>query len=114
MFGQTERRIAYANEVIAMLDEQRQREKELKRQSRRPPRAAEYLLVLLLPDRLIDGCLGDFEERFRQDLDARGRLFAIIRYWRRVLKSVGPLMIRFAERWGLIAFVADAFRRLFS
>jgi hypothetical protein len=65
-----------------------------------PPFFAEWLLTLLTPTKHIDPLLGDLRERFDANLRARGRKQAVGLYWANTSNSIGPLLIRYLERWG--------------
>ncbi len=76
-----------------------------------PPAAAEWLLTLLVRARRAEALLGDLEERYRRDIEARGNRPAWWLYWARALNSLGPLLWSAIKRVGIFAAVADVARR---
>jgi hypothetical protein len=84
------------------------------RRDPRPPFAAEWLLKLLTPRQQVDALLGDLQERYNLDLRERGRKQAMWLYWASAFNSIGPLVIRYCERWGVFMALASVVRRIFS
>ncbi|WP_421724775.1 permease prefix domain 2-containing transporter [Bauldia sp.] len=80
----------------------------------RPPTLAEALLALATPTGMTEALIGDAEERFKSNVLRVGARRARMLYRVAVLKSLGPLMWAAAKRIGLLAVLADAYRRLFS
>jgi hypothetical protein len=56
-----------------------------------PPALAEWLLTLLVSKRKSEALLGDFAEKFHENVTRRGRQRAAWLYWAQVLNSIGPL-----------------------
>jgi hypothetical protein len=79
-----------------------------------PPGLAEWLITLLVPSRRADTLLGDFEERFHRNIEMRGCKMARALYWAEVLRSISPLVIAKGKRLGVIAVIAEIWRRSHS
>jgi hypothetical protein len=79
-----------------------------------PPAAGEWLLTLLIRGRRAEALLGDLEELYRRDCDARGIRRASWLYWARALKSLGPLLWSAIKKIGIVAAVTEMARRYLS
>jgi hypothetical protein len=76
-----------------------------------PPGLAEWLVALVAPKRRADAVLGDLEERFHRNVDSLGLRRARARYWAEALRSIGPILWMKAKQLGLLALVAEIWRR---
>jgi hypothetical protein len=79
-----------------------------------PPGLAEWLITLLVPNRRAETLLGDFEQRFNRHIETRGLRMARALYWGEVLRSILPLVIVKAKKLGVIAVIAEIWRRSHS
>jgi hypothetical protein len=79
-----------------------------------PPFFAEWLITLLMPSRRADGLLGDLEEKFNRNVKARGLRQAQWLYLAEVLRSIFPILWTKAKKLGLIAVIAEMWRRTHS
>jgi hypothetical protein len=78
-----------------------------------PPRIAEFCLALLLTKAHGDAVIGDLGENFEKDRERYGVERARRMYWGRILKSLLPLLKRWAERAIKWIITAEFLRRLF-
>jgi len=79
-----------------------------------PPGVAEWLVALIIPKRRSEGLLGDLEERFHRHVKTRGLRRARALYWAEVSRSILPLVSAKARKLGLIAVIAEIWRRSHS
>jgi hypothetical protein len=79
-----------------------------------PPFIAEWLVALLIAKRRSEGLLGDLQERFHRHIQARGLRRARALYWAEVLQSILPILWAKARSLGLIAAIAEIWRRAHS
>jgi hypothetical protein len=75
-----------------------------------PPRLAEFLLCIFARTKDIEALMGDFEELFERDCTSGTHRRAVIRYWARVIRSVGPQMWQAVKRVGWLGLIAAALR----
>jgi hypothetical protein len=80
----------------------------------RPPGVAEWFVALIVPMRRSDGVLGDLEERFHRHVETRGLRRARWLYWAEALQSIAPILWTKAKRLGMIAAIAEIWRRFHS
>ncbi len=78
-----------------------------------PPALAEWLVTLIIRRRS-ENLLGDLEERFHRHVETRGLRRARWLYWAEVLKSILPILWAKARSLGLIAAIAEIWRRAHS
>jgi hypothetical protein len=76
-----------------------------------PPGIAEVLITLIVPDGRSEPLLGDFEERFHRHVETRGLKMAKALYWAEVLRSILPILVAKAKKLGVIAVIAELWRR---
>jgi hypothetical protein len=76
-----------------------------------PPSLAEWLIALLVPQRRSDAVLGDLEEHFQRNIISRGLQRARALYWAETLRSIGPILWMKAKQLGVLALVAEIWRR---
>jgi hypothetical protein len=76
-----------------------------------PPAIGEALLVLFSPKNRADAVMGDLEERFNEEVNAKGAKRARLLYWARVLRSVGPLLWVKIRHAGILAALFEIGRR---
>jgi hypothetical protein len=82
-------------------------------QRRELPRTAEALLCIFARAKDIDALMGDFEELYARDTaSGMSQSRAVVRYWARVLRSVGPLACRAIKRVGMVGLIAAAIRAI--
>jgi hypothetical protein len=79
-----------------------------------PPSIAEWLVALIVPKRRSESVLGDLEERFHRHVETRGLRRARWLYWAEALRSIAPILWAKAKGLGLIAAVAEIWRRTHS
>jgi hypothetical protein len=79
-----------------------------------PPSRAEWLIALLVPKRRVDSVLGDLAERFQRHVAIYGLRRARNLYWAEALRSVLPIAWAKAKKLGMIAAVAELWRRTHS
>jgi hypothetical protein len=79
-----------------------------------PPGIAEWLVALVVAKRSSDGLLGDLEERFHRHVETRGLQRAQWLYWAEALRSIAPILWTKAKRLGMIAAIAEIWRRTHS
>jgi hypothetical protein len=79
-----------------------------------PPAIAEWLVALIITKRRSESLLGDLEERFHRHVAARGLRRARWLYWAEVLRSILPILWTKARGLGLIAAIAEIWRRAHS
>jgi hypothetical protein len=79
-----------------------------------PPAIAEWLVALVVAKRSSDGLLGDLEERFHSHAETRGLQRAQWLYWAEVSRSIAPIVWTKAKRLGMIAAIAEIWRRTHS
>jgi hypothetical protein len=79
-----------------------------------PPGIAEWFVALIVLRRSSDGLLGDLEERFHRHVETRGLRRARWLYWAEALRSIAPILWGKAKGLGLIAAVAEIWRRTHS
>jgi hypothetical protein len=79
-----------------------------------PPLTAECLIALLVPSRRAAAMLGDLEEKFSRNIETRGERHARWLYWFEAWHSIGPLLWAKAKKLGLIAVIAEMWRRMHS
>jgi hypothetical protein len=84
------------------------------RSSFNPPGGAEWLVVLIVSKRSSDGMLGDLEERFHRHVETHGLRRARWLYWAEVLRSIAPILWAKTKRLGMIAAIAEIWRRTHS
>jgi len=78
---------------------------------REPPWMAEFLCAFARA-KDIDALMGDFAELFARDcLAGMSQRRAVVRYWVRVLHSIGPQMSQAIRRVGVLGLLAAALRR---
>jgi len=66
-----------------------------------PPRSAEFLLRILLPEREKHDLLGDYEEYYKEIFDSKGWFIANLWYWMQILMLI-PKSIWNSTNWSLI------------
>jgi hypothetical protein len=77
-----------------------------------PPWLAESLLCIFARAKDIEALMGDFEELFARDCESGvSSRRAVVRYWARVLRSIGPQVWQAFKRVGLFGLIAAALRR---
>ena len=77
-----------------------------------PPLLAESLLCIFARTKDIDALMGCFEEHFARDCaSGMSQRRANVRYWSRVLHSIGPQILQAIRRVGLLGLIAAALRR---
>jgi len=82
--------------------------------TREPPLLAESLLCIFARAKDIDALMDYFEELFERDCAAgMSRRRANVRYWSKVIRSIGPQILQAARRLGWLGLIMAAFRRLF-
>jgi hypothetical protein len=74
-----------------------------------PPGLAEWLVALIVPR--ADAMLGDLEERFQRNVVSRGLQRARALYWAEALRSIGPVLWMRAKQFGVLALIAEIWRR---
>jgi hypothetical protein len=83
----------------------------LRRQTAPPPQLAESLISLLAPKKSADAQLGDLQEIFQENVKRFGLERARRMYCIRISREVGPLLLqklmRWLERFGIIALLID-------
>jgi hypothetical protein len=83
---------------------------------RRPSRAAEFILHLLMEPRSCDALVGDLNERHRFLRKRFGRRKANFWYWVQVFRSVGPIVwvgsIKILKRLSGLAAAVEMVRRI--
>ena len=63
-----------------------------------PPPFAEFLCAMLIVKKNKDAFLGDLSDEYKKNHDRYGRARADRLYWAEVLRSLGPLFVRWAKR----------------
>jgi hypothetical protein len=76
-----------------------------------PPKSAEFVAALLVKAESRECQLGDRAEQFEFDVLRFGRGRAELLYWWDIVMSVAPFLWAILRRIGLIAILADLFRR---
>jgi len=80
--------------------------------TREPPWLAESLLCIFARAKDIDALMDHFEELFERDCAAdMSRHRANVRYWSKVIRSIGPQMLQAARRLGWLGLIMAAFRQ---
>ena len=79
----------------------------------KPPAIAEWLVTLFVSKRT-EALLGDLEERFHRHVGTRGLRRARALYWAEVLRSIAPMLIVKAKKLGVVALLAELWRRTSS
>ncbi|MFZ3326497.1 MAG: hypothetical protein WA231_11630 [Methylocella sp.] len=80
-----------------------------------PPSWGEFLILVFAQKRDSEGMIGDLAELFYRDLASGISLRRVrIRYWGRVLKSIGPQMWTKAKNIGLIGLIPNVFNHAFK
>lgn len=78
-----------------------------------PPKLAQFLLVLFLDRRHVDGLIGDLAEQFERDCRRYDADYARRRYWAETLRSLWPLLRRAMARAIKWVAVLEAVRKFF-
>jgi hypothetical protein len=76
-----------------------------------PPAIGEALVVLFCSRNRVDAVMGDLEERFNEEVAAKGERRARLLYWARVLRSIGPLLLVKIRHAGILAAIFEIGRR---
>jgi hypothetical protein len=79
-----------------------------------PPSIAEWPVALIVPKRRSESMLGDLEERFHRHVETRGLRRARWLYWAEALRSIAPILSAKSKGLGLIAAIAEIWRRTHS
>jgi hypothetical protein len=103
--------LASIRRIIAEDDEARSQAKVARIN---PPFAAEWLIALLMSSRRAAALLGDLEEKFNRNIESRGVRRARALYWSEALRSIGPILWAKAKKLGVIAVIAEMWRRTHS
>ncbi|MGZ8237039.1 MAG: permease prefix domain 2-containing transporter [Methylobacter sp.] len=75
----------------------------------KPPKAAEYLIYLLIPRKNREAMLGDLQEDFHEVCEKFGLRKAKFHYWFQVLRSIPPLIGSSVIKF-IVASVTRAFK----
>ena len=78
------------------------------------PRTAEYLVYFLLPKKEREAIAGDLEEEYHLIAQKFGSRKANAWYWKQVIFSTGPIVWLRLRQIGVVAGLAELFRRLSS
>lgn len=76
-----------------------------------PPVIAEWFVALIIPKRRSDSLMGDLAERFHRHVETRGLRRAKALYWAEALRSIFPILFAKAKKLGVIAAIAEIWRR---
>jgi hypothetical protein len=79
-----------------------------------PPAIAEWLVTLIIPKRRSESLLGDLAERFHRHVETCGLRRARALYWAEALRSILPILLSAAKKLGVIAAIAEIWRRSHS
>lgn len=80
-----------------------------------PPSWGEFLILVFAQKRDSEGMIGDLAELFYRDLASGISLRRVrVRYWGRVVKSIGPQMWTKAKNIGLIGLILNVFNHAFK
>jgi hypothetical protein len=76
-----------------------------------PPLIAEWFVAAIIPKHRSESVLGDLAEWFHKHVETRGLQRARALYWAQALRSILPIVWAKARKLGLIAAVAEIWRR---
>jgi len=77
-----------------------------------PPPLAELIISCLAPENTAQAQLGDLQEMFENNVARLGEQQARRKYWMQVVSSLGPLLLQWFKRIGLITALVDYFRSM--